>query len=150
MRRALLFCSAACLFLVLAAGPAAAECKATPGEVLDQGYTPTAPKRASVGSGYVLTGTVSGSYDCRPISGATVEFWLSGPNGYTDKLRGLVVTDKTGHFKFQSPFPASLGGPPPHIHMNVAADGFLPILTEVFPTKGTTSGSFDIVLDPDD
>lgn len=146
-RRALLLCS---VFVVLAGGLAAAQCKATPGYVLDPGYTPTAPKRASVGSGFVLTGTVSGSDDCRPIAGATVEFWLAGPQGYTDKLRGTVVTDKNGHYRFQSPFPAASGGPPPHIHMNVAADAFLPIQTECFPTRGTTSGVFDIVLDPDD
>ena len=147
VRRALLLCG---VFLLLAGGLAAAECTATPGEVLEPGYYPTAPKRASVGSGFVLTGSVTGSYDCLPIAGATVEFWMAGPSGYTDKLRGTVVTDKNGRYRFQSPFPGSSGGPPPHIHMNVAADGFLPIQTECFPKKGTTSGAFDIVLDPDD
>ena len=147
MRRALLLCG---LFVALASGPVAADCRATPGEVLDQNYTPTAPKRDNVGSGFVLTGIVSGSYDCRPIAGATVEFWLAGPHGYTEKLRGTVVTDKNGRYRFQSPFPAASGGPPPHIHMNVSADAFLPIQTECFPAKGTTSGVFDIVLDPDD
>jgi protocatechuate 3,4-dioxygenase beta subunit len=90
------------------------------------------------------------SGDCLPIAGATVEFWLAGPNGYTDKLRGTVVADKNGRYRFQSPFPASSGGPPPHIHMNVAADAFLPIQTECFPGKGTASGVFDIVLEPAD
>ena len=147
MQRALFLCV---LLVVLASGPIAAQCKPTPGPVLDLYYTPTAPKRASVGTGFVLTGTVRGSYDCRPIAGATVEFWLAGPNGYTDKLRGTVVADKSGRYRFQSPFPGASGGPPPHIHMNVAAGGFLPIQTEFFPGKGTASGVFDIVLDPDD
>ncbi len=117
---------------------------------MDDGYTPTAPKRASVGSGFVLTGIVRGSYDCQPISGATIEFWLAGPEGYTEKLRGTVVTDKGGRYRFECPFPVSHGGPPPHIHMNVAEDAFLPIQTEFFPTPGTASGAFDIVLDPAD
>jgi len=140
-----------CVVLVaLAVGPVAAQCKATQGYVLDLSYAPTAPRRASVGSGLVVTGIVRESGDCRPIAGATVEFWLAGPNGYTDKLRGTVVAGKDGRYRFQSPFPASSGGPPPHIHMNVAADAFLPIQTEIFPGSGTSSSTFDVVLDPAD
>jgi len=146
VRRALLLA----VGLVLAAGGVAvAQCKATQGSQLDDGYTPSAPKRASVGSGFVLTGTIRGSYDCSPIAGATVEFWLAGPNGYSDKLRGTVVTDKNGHYRFQCPFPVSHGFSP-HIHMNVADEAFLPIQTEFFPTQGSSTGTFDIVLDPAD
>jgi protocatechuate 3,4-dioxygenase beta subunit len=136
--------------VVLSGAVAVAQCKATPGAVLDGSYSPVAPKRANVGSGFVLTGTVRASSDCLPIPGATVEFWLAGPQGYTDKLRGTVVADKNGRYQFQSPFPAASGGPPPHIHMNVAADAFLPIQTEVFPAEGSRSGVFDVVLDPAD
>ena len=138
------------ILVVLASGPVVAQCKPTPGSALDPDYSPTAPKRASVGAGFVLTGTVRASSDCLPIAGATVEFWLAGPNGYTDKLRGTVVADRNGRYRLQSPFPAASGGPPPHIHMNVAADAFLPIQTEFFPSKGSASGVFDIVLDPAD
>ncbi len=146
MRRSVLLVSA---LILLAGGLASAQCKATKGGQLDDGYTPSAPKRASIGSGFVLTGTVRDSYDCGPVAGATVEFWLAGPNGYSDKLRGTVVTDKSGHYRFQCPFPVSHGFSP-HIHMNVAAEALLPIQTEFFPTEGSASGSFDIVLDPAD
>ena len=146
MRRALLLCF---VLAVVVGGTAAAQCKATAGSALEDNYAPTAPKRASVGTGFVLAGTVRGSFDCGPIAGATIEYWLAGPNGYSDKLRGTVVTDKNGHYRFQSPFPVSHGFPP-HIHMNVAADAFLPINTEFFPSQGASSGSFDIVLDPAD
>jgi protocatechuate 3,4-dioxygenase beta subunit len=138
------------VLVVLAGETAAAQCKATPGSPLDLNYTPTAPKRAAVGSGLIVTGTIRASTDCLPVAGATVEFWLAGPNGYSDKLRGTVVTDRNGHYRFQCPFPVSHGGPPPHIHMNVAEDAFLPIQTEFFPSQGTASGVFDIVLDPAD
>ncbi|MGA2479249.1 MAG: intradiol ring-cleavage dioxygenase [Spirochaetia bacterium] len=137
-------------FVVLAGGPVAAQCKPTPGNVLDGSYRPVAPKRASVGSGFVLTGTIRASTDCLPIAGATVEFWLAGPEGYSEKLRGTVVADKSGRYRFQCPFPVSHGGPPPHIHMNVAQDAFLPIATEFFPGQGSASGEFDVVLDPAD
>ena len=51
-------------------------------------------------------------------------------------LRGTVVADKNGHYRFQCPFPSAFsGGPPPHIHMAITADAFLPIETEVFPTR---------------
>jgi protocatechuate 3,4-dioxygenase beta subunit len=135
------------VLVVLAAGSAVAQCKPTPGSPLDPEYAPSAPKRANVGSGFVLTGTVRGADDCSPIAGATVEFWLAGPNGYSDKLRGTVVADKNGRYRFQSPFPASSGGPPPHIHIAFAADGFMPILTEIFPSRGSASNVFDVVLE---
>ena len=138
-----------CALVLLAGGVAVAQCKATQGSQLEDNYTPTAPKRASVGSGFVLTGIIRGSYDCGPIAGATVEFWLAGPKGYTEQLRGTVVTDKSGRYRFQCPFPTSHGFSP-HIHMHVAEDAFLPIQTEFFPTQGSTSGTFDIVLDPAD
>jgi protocatechuate 3,4-dioxygenase beta subunit len=135
------------ILVVVAGGMVAAQCKPTQGEQLDPNYTPTAPKRASVGSGLVVTGTIRGSDDCSPLPGATVEFWLAGPSGDTMDLRGTVVADKNGHYRFQCPFPASNGGPPPHIHMAVTADAFLPVLTEFFPGRGSSSGTFDIVLE---
>ena len=138
------------LVVVLVGGSASAQCKATPGAVLDGSYRPVAPKRASVGAGFVLTGTVRASSDCLPVPRATVEFWLSGPGGYTEKLRGTVVADGNGRYRLECPFPVSHGGPPPHIHMNVAEDAFLPIQTEFFPTPGSASGQFDIVLQPAD
>jgi len=143
MQRALLLCV---ILVVLAGGQVAAQCKPTPGYALDAFYAPSAPKRASVGSGFFLTGTVRGTLDCLPIERATVEYWLSGPSGYTDKLRGTVVADKNGRYRFQCPFPVSQGGAP-HIHLNVAADGYIAIQTEVFPSKAKASGEFDIVLE---
>ena len=105
--------------------------------------------RSVVGTGYTLTGTVRASGDCQPLPGATVEFWMAGPDGsYGVAWRGTVVADKKGGYRIQSHFPPASTGRPPHIHMRVAADGFLPIQTECFPTKGTSVGKFDIVLEP--
>ncbi len=136
------------IFVVFSAGYLAAECTATQGELLDASYKPAAPMRVSVGMGYVLTGTVRASGDCLPIPGATVELWLAGPGGYSDNYSGTVVADKSGHYRFQSPFPSASTGRPPHIHMRIAADGFLPIQTECFPHQGSATGAFDIVLEP--
>ena len=143
MQRTVFLCIA---LIVLAGGPLAAQCKPTPGAILDPTYTPAAPERGSVGSGFVLTGTVRASDDCLPIEGATVEFWLAGPDGYTEKLRGTVVVDKNGRYRIQCPFPSASTGRAPHIHMNIGADGFLPIQTEFLPTAGSKNGVFDIYL----
>jgi protocatechuate 3,4-dioxygenase beta subunit len=141
--------AASLLFCFLSAAALAAECTATQGAILDASYRPTAPMRSVVGKGFILTGTVRASGDCQPLPGATIEFWMAGPKGYTDALRGTVVADKKGQYRLQSIFPGTPGaGIPPHIHMNVAADGFLPIQTECFPTRGSVIGTFDIVLEP--
>jgi protocatechuate 3,4-dioxygenase beta subunit len=147
MRRTLLIL-ASLAFALVSAGSLAAECTATRGEILDASYKPSAPMRSSVGTGYVLTGTVRASGDCQPIAGATVELWLAGPDGYSDNYTGTVVADSNGRYRFQSPFPSPSTGRPPHIHMRIAADGFLPIQTECFPRQGTATGVFDIVLEP--
>ncbi len=144
MQRALLL---SVVLVALAGVAAAAQCKPTPGNILDPDYSPTAPKRDNVGPGFILTGIVRGADDCGPIPGATVEFWLAGPNGYTDKLRGTVVADKNGRYRFQSPFPVASFGPGPHIHMNIAADGFVAIQTEIFPNRGSANSVFDVVLE---
>ena len=147
MKKAALIVS--CLVLcVFSAGYAAAACNATQGELLDASYKPEAPMRSSVGTGYSLSGVVRASGDCLPIPGATVEFWLAGPDGYSQALTGTVVSGKKGEYRFSSPFPSASTGRPPHIHMRIAADGFLPIQTEVFPRQGTVMGVFDIVLEP--
>ena len=131
------------------AGTVAAECRATEGVVLDANYRPHSPMRSSVGKGYVLTGTVRASGDCQPVAGATVEFWMAGTDGvYRDAYRGVAVADKRGVFRIESHFPGGSTGMAPHIHMAVAADGFIPIQTECFPARGSATGTFDIVLEP--
>ena len=148
MKKAILIAIGLLSGLVLA-GNLAAECSATQGVVLDASYRPSAPMRSVVGKGYVLTGTVRAAGGCQPLPGATVEFWLAGPDGnYADAYRGTVVADKKGMYRIQSHFPPPSTGRAPHIHMAVAADGFLPIQTECFPAKGSATGTFDIVLEP--
>jgi hypothetical protein len=82
------------ILVVRAGGMVAAQCKPTPGAPLDPNYTPTAPKRASVGSGLVVTGTKRGSDDCSPVPGATVEFWLAGPKGV------VVIQNESGSAEY--------------------------------------------------
>src|SRR5215217_8704900 len=50
-----------------------AECKPTQPDMLGPFYEPGAPVRASVGSGYVLSGAVLAAEECKPIRDARIE-----------------------------------------------------------------------------
>jgi protocatechuate 3,4-dioxygenase beta subunit len=134
---------------VAAAPSAPAKCSLTPSNGLDPDYRPNAPLRSSVGSGFVLTGIVRSGIDCAPIPRARVEFWLRGPNGqYDDAHRGIVITDASGRYRFQSNFP---GGSDfrPHIHLRVEVPGFRPLVAIFLPAAGSRSGEMDLVLEPE-
>src|SRR5918999_2255256 len=62
-----------------AAGDGPANCKPTQPDMLGPFYEPGAPVRSSVGSGYVLSGTVLGAQECKPLPNARIEFWLANP-----------------------------------------------------------------------
>ena len=84
------------------------------------------------------------------MQGVRVEFWLRRPDGqYDDAHRGIVVTDGTGRYRFESNFPGGDGGFRPHIHLRVAVPGYRPLVTVYLPQSGTGAGTFDIVLEPE-
>ncbi|OGW34567.1 MAG: hypothetical protein A2010_03800 [Nitrospirae bacterium GWD2_57_9] len=142
---------AACFSLlsVYAPGAAAANCKPTEPDMLGPFYKPNAPARSSVGKGYVLQGTVRSSKDCSSLPGATIEFWLAGPDGeYDDSHRATVRSDPAGTYKFESNLPQPYGGRPPHIHIRVSAEGFHTLVTQHYPKPGNTRARFDLVLVP--
>lgn len=126
-------------------------CSPTPPDALGPFYTPHAPERTSVGKGHVLSGIVRTSVDCSPITGARIEFWLTGPDGaYDDDHRATMFSGKTGAYKFESNFPPPYSGRPSHIHMKITAKGYRTLVTQYYPVKGSTEGSFDFVLIPED
>jgi hypothetical protein len=122
---------------------AAPRCRITEGSG-SYDYKPNAPLRSRVGSGFVLSGTIRSGIDCAVLPRARVEIWLAGPNGYDDAHRGAVITDSSGRFHFESNFP-----PSNHIHVRVAVPGFRPLSTVYFPRAGTTTGTVELVLEPD-
>jgi protocatechuate 3,4-dioxygenase beta subunit len=109
-------------------------------------YTPGAPERTAVGSGYTLRGTVLGEGDCRPLAAATVEFWLAGPDGqYGDDYRATLHTDPTGSFTFLTHPAPSYGGNAPHIHVRVSATGYRDVFLVHRPGLGD-DGQMAVVL----
>ena len=135
---------------VLAPGASAAApaCPPTPADMLGPFYEPNAPVQSSVGRGHVLHGTVRSSADCRPIPGARVELWLTGPNGYDGDHRATVIADADGRYRFESEAPRPYERRPPHIHVRVAHPGYQVLVTQQYPAPGKAEESFNLVLTP--
>lgn len=138
------------LFAVTVAGiAAAATCAPTEPDMLGPFYKADAPVRSSVGTGYVLSGTVRSSTDCGVISNAKIEFWMAGPDRqYTDRYRATLYSDKSGAYRFESHFPPSYYGRPSHIHIKVSAPGYHTLVTQHYPKSGTKEAVFDLTLVP--
>ena len=116
-------------------------------DMLGPFYEPGAPVRTSVGSGYVLSGTVLAAEECKPIPNARIEFWLANPRGdYDDAHRATVFAGQRGEYRFESNVPVSYGGRPPHIHVRVRAPGYEELVTQHYPERGQRKANFDLVL----
>jgi protocatechuate 3,4-dioxygenase beta subunit len=129
--------------------PAAAGCPPT----LDDGSGPfgrgAPPRRAKIGTGHVLTGTVLSSVDCSPLAGARIHLWQANRLGeYLRSRSGTVVTDRSGRFRFEGPRPVSYSGRPPHIHMRVVAAEHELLFTRYVPRAGAKHGVMRLVLVP--
>ncbi len=106
-----------------------------------------APRRAKIGTGHVLQGRVLRATDCRPVAGALVVLWQAGPNGYAQRGRGSVRTDRSGRFRFEGPVPTSYGGPP-HIHLAVLHPAYEELVSRYIVRRGSRTGSIRLVLTP--
>ena len=130
-----------------AAGGEPANCKPTQPDMLGPFYEPGAPVRTSVGSGYVLSGAVLATAECKPIPNAHIEFWLANPRGdYDDAHRATVFAGQRAEYRFESNVPISYGGRPPHIHVRVRAPGYEELVAQHYPERGQRKANFDLVL----
>jgi protocatechuate 3,4-dioxygenase beta subunit len=103
--------------------------------------------RASVGTGYVLTGRVLAARTCRVIPRARIELWLANADGeYDDAHRATVIAGRRGGYRFQSNKPPAYGTRPPHIHLRVSARGYRTLVTQHYPRVNRSSAVFNIVL----
>ena len=126
-----------------------AGCEPTRPDSLGPFYEPNAPVRTSVGSGYVLSGSVLAAGGCEPVRDARIEFWLANPEGeYDDAHRATVLAGERGRYRFESNVPVSYGGRPPHIHIRVTAPGYRDLVTQHYPEAGHKEANFDLVLEP--
>jgi protocatechuate 3,4-dioxygenase beta subunit len=138
-----------CTLVATATGSAASGCPAT----IPDGFGPfgrgSPPVRASIGKGHVLAGVVLSSLSCKPIRGARVELWQANAKGkYVRATSGTVLTDRSGRFRFEGPYPTGYEGAPPHIHLRVVASGHEVLLTRYVAARGARRGSVRLVLVP--
>jgi protocatechuate 3,4-dioxygenase beta subunit len=128
-------------------GQEAAACEPTAADALGPFYEPGAPVRDEVGTGYVLSGRVVSSRDCRPLPDAEIELWLVGPDGrYDDAHRATLPVDAGGEYRFESNKPVGYEGRPPHIHLRITAPGHPPLVTQHYPDEGPDEARFDITM----
>jgi protocatechuate 3,4-dioxygenase beta subunit len=124
-----------------------ARCEPTPEDEMGPFYRPDAPQRTSVGTGYLLLGTVKAANDCSPIPNAKIELWMTGPNGqYGDAWRATLFSADNGNYHFVSHAATDFGNRRPHIHIRVTAEGFAPLVTQHYPIAGAGEGMFNLVL----
>ena len=138
------------LALTAAGTSAAANCRPTEGDGAGpfQQSPPAAPRRAKIGTGHVLQGRILRASDCKPVAGALVVLWQSGPNGYGPRGRGSVVSDRSGRFRFEGPVPASYTGGQPHIHIAVSHPAYEELVTRYVVRRGAKTGRIRLVLAP--
>jgi protocatechuate 3,4-dioxygenase beta subunit len=105
------------------------------------------PRRATFGAGYVLTGKVLRSFDCKPLAGAVIELWQAGKGGiYRPAGRASAVVGRSGTFRFQGPLPAEYEGRPGHIHLRISARGYDDVLLTHFPAPGKKTARIVVVM----
>ena len=133
----------------LTASFAATACPPTEPDEIGPFYKPNAPVRSRIGTGYVLSGTIRSSTDCRPVANTRIEFWHAGPKGeYDDAHRATIISDATGKYRLQTDRPVPYLTRPPHIHILVEAPGFRRLITQHYPVRDSKMVVFDLVLVP--
>ena len=119
--------------------PATAQCAPTSRDLRGPYWTPDAPHVAHlVPKGDLrIEGLVKGP-DCTPISGATVHVWQADPKGEyaEDRLRGRMATGSDGGYRFETIRPGRYlqpsGWRPAHIHFEVTAPGYQPLISQLY------------------
>jgi protocatechuate 3,4-dioxygenase beta subunit len=163
--------SAMLLSAWLAAGPAgslAAPAQPAPAAGCTPGGRPTpaqtegpffkagAPQRASLlepgvtGTKPVVTGFVL-TTDCRPVSGARLDFWQADDRGQYDnagfRLRGHQLTDGAGRYQLETIVPGLYTGRTRHIHVKVQAANLPPLTTQLY-IPGEARNQSDGIYNP--
>jgi protocatechuate 3,4-dioxygenase beta subunit len=149
MRWVVVTLAAAALAGSVGDGVPAATCAPTAPDAFGPFGRSIPPMRAKIGKGHVLTGTVLSSVDCAPIARAQVQIWQVNRSGrYTVAGSATVITDTTGRFRFEGPYPPQYEGIPPHIHLRVVAKNHVTLLARFVPRPGERRGTIRLVLRP--
>jgi hypothetical protein len=79
-------------------------------------YIPDAPELASLGNGFIITGSVRAARGCRPLSGVRIQVWLATETGGEQDNRASVRTDENGSYRIETaPTVPQFGEPNIHV-----------------------------------
>jgi protocatechuate 3,4-dioxygenase beta subunit len=121
----------------------------TPRQTEGPFFTPKSPQRDSLlepgmkGTRIVLTGRVF-MRDCRPVSGALLDFWHADDAGEYDnegyRLRGHLFTDAEGRYRLETIVPGLYPGRTRHYHLKVQAPRGRVLTTQLYFPGETRNG----------
>jgi len=122
----------------------------TPSETAGPFFKPRSPRRRSLlepaiaGTRLVLAGRVF-ARDCRPVSGALLDFWHADDDGEYDnqgfRLRGHQFADAEGRYRLETIVPGVYPGRTRHIHVRVQAPMGRVLTTQLyFPGEPRNQG----------
>src|SRR5207249_11539491 len=138
-----------------AAGSGGCSGQPTPAQTEGPYFKPGSPMRTSLvepgmaGTRLALSGRVL-SRDCRPSSGARLDFWQADSSGTYDnagyRLRGNQSTGPDGRYVLETIVPGKYPGRTEHIHVKVHAPGSGAATTQLqFP--GVSANQQDSIFD---
>ena len=79
-------------------------------------YIPDAPRRDSLGSGFVITGLVRAADGCRALEDVRIQVWLATETGGEQDNRASVRTDAEGRYRIETdPTIPQFGEPNIHV-----------------------------------
>ncbi|MFC9937924.1 dioxygenase family protein [Nocardiopsis alba] len=128
----------------------------TPPQMEGPYFKPNSPQRTDLvvpghpGTALVVSGYVF-SRDCRPVSGALVDFWQADDAGNYDNVgynyRGHQFTGTDGAFHLDTIIPGLYPGRTRHLHVKVQAPN-RPLLTTQLYFPGEPRNGTDMLYDP--
>ena len=138
-----------------AAGSGACSGQPTPAQTEGPYFKPGSPMRTSLvapgmaGTRLALSGRVL-SRDCRPNSGARLDFWQADSSGNYDnagyRLRGNQSTGPDGRYVLETIVPGEYPGRTEHIHVKVQAPGSRALTTQLY-FPGVSANQQDSIFD---
>ncbi len=125
------------------------DCETT-SDILGPFYRPDSPVRSSLvikgekGDPIELFGKIKHDDCITPYKNAKIELWHCNGNGVYDnesadfKYRGTLYSDNEGNYSFKTILPVPYGEGnnyrPAHFHMMVSAEGYQPLVTQLYFT----------------
>lgn len=122
----------------------AGRCRVTSPDALGPFYAAGAPWRTRLaeeeepGERVIISGQVLGADCAAGLAAATVDVWHADAVGVyhaaeqTFRLRGRMLTDDDGQYRFETIWPGNYDNRPRHYHFIISAPGFLSSTTQLY------------------